>query len=121
MKVILEGKTYDTATSAKHGKTVEVAPFLLQTLYETQIGFFFLFQSRNTGESIRIIPVTAEEADEWLKDHSPSAKLPRTYWEPAKSNSNIPLRLPPAMRARLQEEAQAKGMSLNAYLMLRLE
>ena len=85
MKKIINGVEYDTETAKKIGCYSNGSPdefcYLCETLYQNETGEFFLHGDGNYGSKYsvkyeygwrterKIIPMTSEEAQQWVKEH----------------------------------------------------
>jgi antitoxin VapB len=129
MKRIIGGVTYNTATatvlarSERHDPQENVEREL--TLYQTLGGAFFLYRATHhrtieTVEDSMIEPLTPEQARRWLSEtqaevfHNPFGALPKATGaaEPA---ATVYLRVPAALKDRMEAAARAQSQSLNAW------
>jgi len=145
IKKIIDGKTYNTATSilVHHKEADKVIPLLTGDkyyqgdveLYKTRLGaYYFLYRDVlcqspevNEGEEWyedRIYPKTDTEAMDWMEKHC-NEKLESYFGSFAEAGSDevrITLRLPRILRDRLNSIAKsdAFNLSLNAYITKKL-
>jgi len=122
MRKIIEKKHYDTATAKALGNWQRGVPsergFLMETLYQKKTGEYFLHceggsRSRyaqwiapNTwGNGERLIPLSAEEANDWAENHLTDAIYNVVFSETPKESAFTPvtLQLSPSVMDKLQK------------------
>lgn len=142
MKRIINGFTYNTETSIRvaqsewtddYGDKAEVT----STLYQTRGGAFFLHHLKKTEEwnereaqhqeKIRheVEPVSADFAQKWMLDDTevftnPFGDPPEASAEPDKG-ATIYVRVPTALKHRVDSMAKAEAVSGNAWAMRCIE
>ena len=131
---IIGGATYNTATSSLLGtanrENVEA------TLHRTRTGAYFevrrserRWHDRRAGEwrtdaLIDVVPLDREAASKWCEEHGVMLEadaLLEDGGSEATAPASYPLRMPDILKRRLEGEARASGLSLNAFILRRLE
>jgi predicted HicB family RNase H-like nuclease len=146
MKRIINGVTYNTATSTalalKHGHQAASHSHResdwIATLYQTHGGAYFLVyrdeyvewnQQRKTSEAredIRFEPMSPEAAQTWFRQgevevlHNPFHHRRRGA-RGAKTSTTIYVRVPASLKRRVDEEAAKGKVSANQWVMRAIE
>jgi len=144
MKKIIDGVTYSTATStavARYERDADrVNPTSLEsTLYQTRRGAFFVHvreswgvENEHSGEweerdKNDIQPKTYEEAHEWILEGDIEILADGVFPEPpeaeaeAVTGATIYLRMPAALKQRIEQAAKKADQSVNVWAMRCLE
>jgi predicted HicB family RNase H-like nuclease len=140
MKRIVNGLAYDTdksATIARSEYETEAGGeerMCYATLYRTSGGAFFEHQQISEGEDEdgqetfrhQFVPMSASAAQKWILEGDVEliddsfVDIPEATSETAAS-ATMYVRAPASLKRRVEEAAAADGMSLNAYVLRRLE
>jgi len=126
---IIEGKTYNTETATQLGYWDGGDLPILEALYQSRHGAFFLYsleETRRTSDPRheRIIPLEPQDAQKWMEQHCPPEVIERIFGEmpeAGEAEARITLRLPETLRKRLVALAEERGQSLNAWILRCLE
>ena len=133
MKRIIDGVTYNTFTSTELARLDQDGR--TETLYQTSGGAYFLdratihyryeqYEDRHiampepAGHTFR--PMSADEAREWLRKsgaevfHNPFGDPPEAA-AAKEAPATVYLRIPSALKARIEAAAKQQGQSLNAW------
>ena len=128
-KRIIEGKTFNTETATQLGYWDGADTPLVQALYQTRHGAFFLYsldEAKHTSDPRyeQIIPHKPDEAQKWMEQHCSAEALERVFGEmpePGETEARFTLRLPETLRKRLAALAEERRQSLNAWILRCLE
>lgn len=142
MKRIVDGVTYNTETSSWLGRrrTVGADPSekLVETLYQTRGGAFFIVERRETVEwnkseqeaELRVrrtfVPVSAERAQSWMLEgevhvfRNPFGDPPEAIAE-AKPGATIYIRVPATLKRAADAAASEQKLSGNVWAMRCIE
>lgn len=146
MKKIVDGVSYNTETSTELARSDydfeaygnDPANHGTVTLYQTRGGAFYLVEdgekeiwnAREKEHEQRAYcnfrPLSAEKAEEWLMRgqveiiNNPFGEVPEATAE-AEPAATLYVRLPQALKKRIDEAAKADGLSANVYAMRCLE
>jgi predicted HicB family RNase H-like nuclease len=130
-KRIIDGKTYntETATLVAEAATDPYEPSEFDELYQTRHGAYFRHYGDwarvdHTGTVSYVEPLTPAEAQAWMEKHAWAELLEKHFGEQpeaGESESRITLRIPDALKSRIEEMASANNQSLNAWIMRCLE
>jgi predicted HicB family RNase H-like nuclease len=116
MKRIIDGKTHNTDTATKIADFWS-SPDESVDLYQNRHGAFFEFGADYHGPGIR--PLTDAEAQAWLEKHA--NHLVEQYFgampEGGAAERRLTIRVPVNLADRVKKAAEAKGLSLNSYVM----
>jgi hypothetical protein len=141
MKRIVNGVTYNTDTSSAVGRkewTDEVDHEHTVVLYQTRGGAFFLhtleewaykdeFGQWQGKKKNDCLPLTREEAQEWFMKDDTEVLDDSVFDEPPEAEEEseptvtIYLRVPPALKARIERVAKKNDQSMNEWAMRCLE
>jgi hypothetical protein len=136
MKIIKNGKVYDTATARKLG---EYAPnpnqsdfsYYCETLYQKKTGEYFLHGAGNasspyskscginemcSGEEIK--PLSYEAAQKWAEDHLDGDEYCEIFGDPDEDaeDEKMTVRLSASAASKLAREAAKHGITKQAQL-----
>jgi HicB family len=140
MKRIVNGLAYDTDKSdliARADYAVDVGGeerMCYATLYRTRGGAFYEYQRISEGEDedgqetfrLAIVPMTASAAQRWVLDGDVElideafVDVPEATAE-SEASVTMYVRAPASLKRKVEEAAAAEGLSLNAYVLRRLE
>lgn len=123
MKRIIGGKTYNTETATLIAAANEYGDFPFDNLYQTRFGAYFRY-SGDENEAWELVPLSPSEAQEWMEKLGKVDLIERHFGpqpEAGSSESRITLRIPDALRSRIETRATRNGQSLNAWIMRCLE
>ena len=147
MKRVVDGVTYNTATSTKvavsEWEEADKGPkrdlVVKQELFQNRLGAFFLLMRREWQEwepdervwfhndRVEIVPISRERAQGWLLSGQVEIVDSSVFGEPPeaeveeKPGATIYLRLPPSLKNRIETRAKSDGLSVNAWAMRCLE
>ena len=145
MKRVVDGVAYNTETSTRlaraewsdrddRGREQEITA----VLYETQKGAFFLhkttmwegkdsYKDREQKQQHEFLPMTSDEAKNWMLEgdteviHDRFAEgIPEAEAEP-EQGATIYIRVPATLKQRVEQAAEAQGLSVNALALKCLE
>lgn len=135
-KRIIEGKTYNTETSALLASwssfdtpdTAQGGEYG-QILFQTRHGAYFLFDyddRRETWESgyQQLIPLDPEQAQRWAETHCSADIVEAIFGEmpdAGDAEAKVTLRMPEILRRRLAAMAEDQKQSMNAAIVRCLE
>jgi predicted HicB family RNase H-like nuclease len=123
-KRIIDGKTYNTETAALLGEwEPDLAP-IMEALFKTRHGAYFLYVYRELEPDESIEPLEPESAQKWMENHCRAELVEAEFGEmPEAGNSEarITLRIPETLRKRLVLVAEGRKQSLNAWIQRCLE
>jgi len=128
-KRIIEGKTYNTETATQLGYWDGADTPLVQALYQTRHGAFFLYsldETKHTSDPRyeQITPREPHEAQKWMEQYCSAEALERVFGEmpeAGETEARFTLRLPETLRKRLAALAEERRQSLNAWILRCLE
>ena len=127
-KRIIDGKTYNTETSTR----IETAgqypedQARFDELYQTRHGAYFRYHGDYlatnpvTGFDETIEPLTPPEAQKWMEQHASAGLIEKHFGEQpeaGEAESRITVRIPDALKNRIEAMAAANKQSLNAWIM----
>lgn len=113
MRRVIGGTAYNTATATKVAVLPGDALGITNTLYVTPKGHFFV-HCDYAGDTEAIDPMTEAQAHEWIALHGADVLVPIDAEARAKGTSLL-LRLSSPLKAKMEEKAQAAGLSVNAW------
>jgi predicted HicB family RNase H-like nuclease len=125
MKRIIDGQTYNTETATRVfvGGSSHASSGGWWGLYQTRAGAFFQIVVNHDGEEVlEFGPVTDEEAQKLLEKHA--NHLVEKYFDVIEGGSaerRLTIRLPINLARRVENAAEMKKASVNAYVMRALE
>lgn len=127
VKRIIDGKTYNTETATR----IATVSYPLQgqiafdELYQSRHGAYFQYYgdrylSDHHGPMEEIVPLTPEEAQEWMEKHAWAGHVRRYFSEQSEAGeaeSRVTVRLPDGLKNRIATMAAENNQSLNAWIM----
>lgn len=123
MKRIIDGKTYNTETSTKiDAEWQHPQSPTFNDLYQTRHGAYF--RSYGDDEIWQLQPLTPQQAQAWMESHSDPELLEQHFGEQpeaGESESRLTVRIPDALKVRIEAAAETNNQSLNAWIMRCLE
>jgi predicted HicB family RNase H-like nuclease len=125
MKRIIHGQTYNTETATEVFVAGAGSPFSdgWWGLYQTRAGAFFKIVANHDGaEVLEFGPIADYEAQKLLEKHA--NHLVEKYFDVIEGGSaerRLTVRLPINLARRVEEAAEKKNASVNAYVMRALE
>lgn len=128
-KRIIDGKTYNTETSTQLGYWDGGDTPLIEALYQSRHGTFFLYhldETRHTSDPLseRIIPRDPGEAQKWMETYCSAEALERVFGEmpeAGEAEARVTLRIPESLRKRIATLAEQRNQSVNAWILRCLE
>lgn len=127
-KRIIDGKTYNTETATRIA-AVEQPPEdqgLFDELYQTRHGAYFRYHGDYsatdpaTGFLETVEPLTPSEAQKWMELHALADLIEKHFGEQpeaGEAESRVTVRIPDALKNRIEAMAVANKQSLNAWIM----
>jgi hypothetical protein len=125
-KRIIDGRTYNTETATLLGQwQLDNAP-LVEALFKTRYGAYFLYNCRDDIPHTWIKPLEEGAARKWLEDCCPgdTATWEREFGEAPEAGdpeARVTLRIPETLRKRVAVLAEERQQSLNAWIQRCLE
>jgi predicted HicB family RNase H-like nuclease len=142
MKRIIDGVTYNTATSTPVGRCegeAEEDHTRILTLYQTRGGAFFVHEHEEWGVRDKygdweerskdsFIPMSREKAHKWFLEGETEVlsegvfgSPPEAKDEEATTSATIYARVPEALKQSIEAKAKKAGQSINTWVMRCLE
>lgn len=131
VKRIIHGKSYNTETATKIAESARNTldndsynHFFFNSLYKTRHGTYFIHHGHDLyPEEADLIPLSAQEAQDWLQKHAATTKSTDLLAPAAKTNpeSRFTLRMPDQLKQRIDEAASTHRQSTNAWIIRCLE
>lgn len=127
MKIIIEGKIYDTeqAEELVMRRNSEAAAndpaYYYEALYQKKNTEFFLYHYENQKETI--LPLTCCKAKEWVKNHFSEKIYSLLFRYELKSETEVEinLRLKESEANRLKQSAEQAGLSTENFILCLLD
>jgi HicB-like protein involved in pilus formation len=123
-KRIIESKTYNTETSTLLGQWEPDDAPLLEALFKTRHGAYFLYSFRDDIPHEWIKPLQPEVAKTWVEKNCSSEVWEAEFGEAPEAGdpeARITLRIPETLRKRIAAIAEERKQSLNAWVQRCLE
>lgn len=126
-KRIIDGKTYNTDTSACVFEVTrqQGSDDLYDGLYQTKHGACFIYWYDEHRETGGIKPLSDTDALKWLETYKAPAEVIERHFgkfpDAGAGESRVTLRLPGNLYQRVVASAEAANCSLNTYIMRLLE
>lgn len=120
MKRIIDGKTYNIDTATRLAGGGDERSLGWWGLYRTRYDAFFKVMVDHDGETVlEFKPLTDEEALAALQEHAPHRvdECFGPFPEAGSAERRLTIRVPGNLAARVEAAAEAKGLSLNSYVM----
>lgn len=105
MKRVIDGVLYNTATAEFLGTDFNLG------LYRNKAGRYCVF------DTVRILPMTRQEAMEWAEKHLSGDNYIRAFGEPEDGVEEVRARLPAVLVARLRNKAEEMEVSMSALIL----
>jgi hypothetical protein len=124
-KRIIDGRTYNTETAILLGHWEQEDGLYGEYLFKARHGAYFLYVDMMWEiPSLRIMPQTPEEAENWTREHCSAEVYEAEFGHASEAGdpeARFTMRMPETLRRRIAAIAQTNKQSLNAWVVQCLE
>lgn len=128
LKRIINGKTYNTETATLLAEEAfhPSETYKFDKLYQTRHGAYFRYhgdwqENNHIGEPLCCIePLAPSEAQAWMEHRDFTMLLEKHFGEQpeaGEAESRVTLRIPDALKSRIETMAASRKQSLNTWIM----
>lgn len=127
MKRVISEVTYNTLTSTIIHTWRSQKEGFTEKMFQTRGGEFFLHREKipdgSGEENLTITPIDAGAVCKWVSYHMTESQRLDIFGDRIRTDvqSQLALRLPPVLRARVKRDAKTYGLSVAAWLIQAVE